>query len=738
MIKLYDLDKAPVRGMTTVKDYHIQSDLETGDQTLYFSVPANQSEDILLEMYLRTEKQEYVIKEINDDNTSGMRDIVAKLNLEDLTGKAWSRFDSTEQPLPACLALALAGTGWTVGTCEITKKRTIRMTDCNSKEIIEQCLSTYACEVIYDTLEKTVNLYEEIGEDRGAYFSEQINMKQLTRQNNSYDFYTMIIPVGKDGLTIEAVNNGVAYLENHQYSSKTLVYRWKDERYTVAQSLMEDAKRKLDELSKPRKSFGADVIDLAKISPDYDVLDYQLGDTITILSKTLATKEKQRIVSLDEYPEEPYRNSCEIANRILSFEEYARRMEAAADTVNNITNDNGEIDGDTIDHLPSDKITDLDVKVETLVAASATIKDLEAEIVTVTGKITAVEGEFGTLQANVAEFETVTTEKLEAISAQINDLEVVDLKAIWAEIDNLQADTANINHILAGNITADNIQAGAITTEKIQAGAITAGSGIIADGAIGDAQISSLSANKLRAGTIDTALVTIASQDSVLSITGSQIMVNDTTDALHPVNRVTLGKYRVDADTWEYGLLVRSADGQTVMIDGEGVHNAGITDGAIDNNKVADDANIDGKKLDIQSVVTEINEGETKISSTIVQVGEKSLEVYLGEQSQTIEDTKGQIGEIQSQKMYRVETRITGTQIFTDKGQAAEMVCLVYSWDEEITGTLEDRLFSWHRVSGNTEADEEWDSYHAGMKQITITTEDVLENASFFCTVNLN
>ena len=88
--------------------------------------------------------------------------------------------------------------------------------------------------------------------------------------------------------------------------------------------------------------------------------------------------------------------------------------------------------------------------------------------------------------------------------------------------------------------------------------------------------------------------------------------------------------------------------------------------------------------------------------------------------------------------MYRVETRITGTQIFTDKGQAAEMVCLVYSWDEEITGTLEDRLFSWHRVSGNTEADEEWDSYHAGMKQITITTEDVLENASFFCTVNLN
>ena len=636
MIKLYDLNKAPVRGITTVKDYHIQSDLETGDQTLYFSIPANVSEDIMLEMYLRTEKQEYVIKEVNDDNTSGMRDIVAKLNLEDLTGKAWDRFDSTEQPLSSCLALALAGTGWTVGVCEITKKRTVRMTDCNSKEIIEQCLSTYACEVIYDTLEKTVNLYEEIGEDRGAYFSEQINMKQLARQNNSYDFYTMIIPVGKDGLTIESVNKGKAYLENHQYSNKTLVYRWKDERYTVAESLMEDAKRKLEELSKPRKSFGADVIDLAKISEEYDLLDYQLGDTVTILSKTLDTKEKQRIVSLDEYPEEPYRNSCEIANRILSFEEYAKRMEAAANTVNNITNDNGEIDGDTIDNLPSDKVSGLDAKVEELVAASAVIGNLEAEIITVSGKITAVEGEFGTLKANIGQFEEVVTGELEAVNARIDDLDVGDLTAIWAEIEHLKVDNANINHILAGNITADNIQAGAITGEKIQAGAITAGSGIIAEGAIGDAQISSLSANKLRAGTIDTALVTISSQDSTISITGSQILVNDTTDALKPVNRVTLGKYKVDADTWEYGLLVRSADGQTVMIDGEGVHNAGITDGAVDNNKVAEDANIDGKKLDIRSVVTEINEGETKISSTIVQVGDRSLEIYLGEQTQTI------------------------------------------------------------------------------------------------------
>lgn len=363
--------------------------------------------------------------------------------------------------------------------------------------------------------------------------------------------------------------------------------------------------------------------------------------------------------------------------------------------------------------------------VRDMIADSITVDYLEAHYAKIEN-LQAVQAQIGKLQADTGEFQQATIDRLTAIEAQIGDLEVEDLEAMWASIHSLEADNAAINNLLAGNLTAENIQAGAIT----------AGSGIIADGAIGDAQISSLSANKLRAGTIDTALVTIASRDSVLSITGSQIMVNDTTDALSPINRVTLGKYRVDADTWEYGLLVRSADGQTVMIDGEGVHNAGITDGAIDNNKVADDANIDGKKLDIQSVVTEINGGETKISSTIVQVGEKSLEVYLGEQESTVSDMKEEVEGIASKKMYRVETYVEGRTQLTDREQTATLVCRVYSWDEEITATLDASCFNWHRLSGDTAGDAEWDEYRGkGKKTVIITTEDVQNNASFYCNV---
>ncbi len=100
-------------------------------------------------------------------------------------------------------------------------------------------------------------------------------------------------------------------------------------------------------------------------------------------------------------------------------------------------------------------------------------------------------------------------------------------------------------------------------------------------------------------------------------------------------------------------------------------------------------------------------------------------------------DLEHRVDNIETKKMYRVETRIEGRSILRNRGESALMRCHIYSWDEDITDTLDASLFSWHRNSGDESADAEWDSYHIGMKFIYINTEDVHDNASFFCTVNL-
>ena len=277
-----------------------------------------------------------------------------------------------------------------------------------------------------------------------------------------------------------------------------------------------------------------------------------------------------------------------------------------------------------IDELQADNVT---IK-EKLTTNEANISELSADNVTINKKLTAVEADIGRLD----------TEKLSATSADLKYATIEELEAVNAVIYNLDTVYATIEQLNAQNAIIKNVQGDLADYKTVVAGELSAAKGWMLEGAIGDAQISDLSANKIKAGTINTALVTVASADGAIEITGDQIMVNDVTDASNPVNRVVLGKYNADAGTVEYGLLVRGADGQTIMIDGNGVHNAGITDGAVDNNKVANDANIAGSKLDINSVVTEINGATEKISSTVVQVGNKTLQVYLGEQKNILDE----------------------------------------------------------------------------------------------------
>ena len=92
---------------------------------------------------------------------------------------------------------------------------------------------------------------------------------------------------------------------------------------------------------------------------------------------------------------------------------------------------------------------------------------------------------------------------------------------------------------------------------------------------------------------------------------------------------------------------------------------------------------------------------------------------------------------IAASKMYRTELIVDGVSIFKDKDQNSRLSCKVYSWDKDITATLPDTAFVWHRKSGNEESDAQWDSTHTGMKSIIVTTEDVQDNASFYCEVSV-
>lgn len=214
-----------------------------------------------------------------------------------------------------------------------------------------------------------------------------------------------------------------------------------------------------------------------------------------------------------------------------------------------------------------------------------------------------------------------------------------------------------IDRIINGDLLYNKINA-----KHIQAGTIVAGSSIIANGAIGSAHISSVSADKIDAGIIDTSKIIVQGANGNLKLKGNRLQVFEGIGNSQ-FERVSLGD--VNNDGTSYGLRVRGRDGQTVLYDENGVYREGITDGSITNDKIGDDANIDGGKLNIHSVINNINDNNTgTIHGTKVDIDGESVssKVYniilnQNEHSETMERQQSEINQNREQINLKVSNQ---------------------------------------------------------------------------------
>jgi hypothetical protein len=263
--------------------------------------------------------------------------------------------------------------------------------------------------------------------------------------------------------------------------------------------------------------------------------------------------------------------------------------------------------------IVADKITTEQLEAELaiideLIAKKATIDELEAV------KATIKDLDVSTLWAELAEIE----------KAVIGKAEIEDLEATHAKIDILEADLADIETLVGGQLTMDNIQSLILTSSKVT----------VDNAFIKDAMIDRVSASKLAAGTINTNLIQIGSEDGSLAINGSLQQFKDADGNV----RIQIGK---DA-TGDFTFALYGEDGKGQLINQNGITASAIGDGLIVNDMVADNAHISGDKLDISSVITEINGSTTTIDSSRIYLDQenKSLSVAFNSLKDTVETIK--------------------------------------------------------------------------------------------------
>ena len=242
----------------------------------------------------------------------------------------------------------------------------------------------------------------------------------------------------------------------------------------------------------------------------------------------------------------------------------------------------------------------IDSKIENLVAKDTYLENTYAENATI------IDSKIENLEATDSRIENSVIENFQVIDGVVQDL-----KATNADIKVLNADFAQIKTLVNGNLTSDNILSFNLTSEKVT----------VDDAFIKDAMIDTISAGKINAGEINTNLVSIGSEDGGMLITGSTQQFMDKNGNV----RIQIGK---DA-SGDFTFILYGENGQGQIINQNGITASAIGDGLIVNNMVSDNAAISGGKLDISSVITEINSDD---STTI-----KSSKIYLNEQAQSLE-----------------------------------------------------------------------------------------------------
>lgn len=291
---------------------------------LTFELPNDLREYVDVETPIQAEFGNFIVKEYRKNGRRVLVDAIG--DVTELEARYHATPDLAEGSLQEKFARLLEGTGWRAAGSYTGGNIVVAVGHVTAYDGIVELAKRYGVEVRFDTVRKRVRYGEKLGEDRGSYFAEDLNLKEIEEQGESYNLITRIIPEGANGLGIQAVNGGRDYLENTRYRKDGITLYWKDERYTNLLELKREAQRKLDELSTPRVVFDVKVEDLSHRSK-YDILAYDIGDTVKVISRDIV--QKHRVVECELYPDDPKKNVCKLSTRPTTMKEIFEEMDRA-------------------------------------------------------------------------------------------------------------------------------------------------------------------------------------------------------------------------------------------------------------------------------------------------------------------------------------------------------------------------------------------------------------------------
>ena len=360
-----------------------------------------------------------------------------------------------------------------------------------------------------------------------------------------------------------------------------------------------------------------------------------------------------------------------------------------------------------------DEITTINATIgnfELVIADKVNTGELQAEVAKI-NELMALKANIVDLNVTNATIKDLNVQVANIDKALITKADIVDLDAANAEINTLKANYADIETLVGGNLTMDNIQSLVLTSSKVT----------VDNAFIKDAMIDRVSADKINAGTINTNNVNIQSEDGSMLLQGSLQQFKDAEGNV----RIQIGK---DA-SGDFTFALYGADGQGQLINQNGITASAIGDGLIVNSMVSDNANISGSKLDIDSVITEVNGSTTTIKSSKIYFDDKkqTLDVAFNTLNTTVDNTSSTVSSHTTSintMQGQISTLISDTTIINDDGTTTSIKDAFSSMEQTVDG------FSTKIGSLETTMDDGFKSVDSKISSVEQTVDSLTSSMS--------
>ena len=354
-IRLYDIPKAPYEKIGYARPVVLDDNgaweaiLENaydiivtgeinGEDTLTFSIPFQDSK----RKYLENEKKIQIvddvykvrtITDVKDTTGNTVTQIYAEAEFYDLTfsaRKEEKKFDAETADI--AMAYALADTEWSVGTVNVTSKRTWTSTEKNALTILRSVANLHGGDLVFDCPNRLVHLLTVNGKDSGALFAYKKNMKSIERVVDTRSLVTRLYAVGANGMTFADINGGKPYLEDFTYSKEVRITTLDCSSFTNPYQMKEYTAMRLAEYCKPSVSYVLNAMDLSVLT-GYEHEAWNLGDYVRVEDKDLGLSVTTRIVRREYNLQEPWNTVLELSTTLKNLGSSVRSIDTIADVL---------------------------------------------------------------------------------------------------------------------------------------------------------------------------------------------------------------------------------------------------------------------------------------------------------------------------------------------------------------------------------------------------------------------